>query len=140
LLIYNWNKLGARGIKYKDMNLEKWPSLNKRVKLCGALSDPQRWLILEWLLKAEVPCAVGEIVKGLNLPDAAVSRHLQQLQQAGLVHRRRQGRFIYCQPRMKPLMELSAFIQKIIGQGEEKCVSPLLWPQAESLWDCEYRP
>jgi DNA-binding transcriptional ArsR family regulator len=55
----------------------------------GALSDPTRVRILEVLDRA--PQRVGDIAEALASQHSTVSRHLQVLFTAGLVHRRREA-------------------------------------------------
>ena len=92
--------------------------LNRRVALCRTLSDPQRWLILEWLLKRGThdPCPVGELAGQLKIADATVSHHLQQLEQAKLITRRKQGRFVYCKAQVKALAQLAGFMLQFSGE------------------------
>lgn len=52
-----------------------------------ALGDPTRVRILDVLARGEQP--VGHIASALNTQQSTVSKHLQVLFHAGLVHRRR---------------------------------------------------
>ena len=65
----------------------------------AALADPTRLAIVERLL-AEGELAVGDIARPFAISPAAVSRHLQVLERAGLVERRiaRQWRLIRVAP------------------------------------------
>lgn len=65
----------------------------------AALADPTRRAILERLL-AEGELTVGAIAAPFRISTPAISRHLQVLEQAGLVERRveRQWRLIRAQP------------------------------------------
>ncbi len=58
-----------------------------------ALSDPTRRSILRKLSKRER--AVGEVAESYSMSLAAISKHIQSLEKAGLVSRRREGNFSY---------------------------------------------
>ena len=58
-------------------------------KICDALADPTRILILYCL--AEQPHPVGVLGKILDLNQPTVSRHLQVLRERGLVFANREG-------------------------------------------------
>jgi DNA-binding transcriptional ArsR family regulator len=58
-----------------------------------ALSDPTRRSILRKLARRER--AVGEIAESYSMSLAAVSKHIQNLERAGLITRRRDGSFSY---------------------------------------------
>lgn len=64
----------------------------------GALSDPTRRAIIARLARG--PETVGELAKPFDMSLAAVSKHLQLLDRAGLVERIRKGRSIEC--RLQP--------------------------------------
>lgn len=58
-----------------------------------ALSDSTRRSILKRVARRER--AVGELARTYSMSLAAVSKHIQSLERAGLVTRRRQGNFFY---------------------------------------------
>lgn len=58
-----------------------------------ALSDPTRRSILRKVSKRER--AVGELAESYSMSLAAVSKHIQSLERAELVSRRREGSFSY---------------------------------------------
>jgi ArsR family transcriptional regulator len=60
-------------------------------RIARALADPQRFAILEMLASAdEVACKV--LVRKCAVTQATISHHLKELQFAGLVDGRREGR------------------------------------------------
>ena len=72
--------------------------------LFAALADPTRRAIVARL--AEGPKTVGELAEPFETSFAAVSKHVQVLDSAGLVSKQRDGRRILCtlQPdRLRPL-------------------------------------
>ena len=74
----------------------------------SALSDPTRRGILEFL--AEGDLSVGELVEEFSITQSAVSRHLQVLEHAGLVTRRREGQRRLCRLQTEPLREATDWI------------------------------
>jgi len=58
-----------------------------------ALSDSTRRSILKRVARRER--AVGDIARTYSISLAAVSKHIQSLERAGLVTRRREGNFFY---------------------------------------------
>lgn len=112
-------------------------SLKRRVSLCRALSEPQRWLILQHLLEKDEACIVGELVARLKIAHATVSHHLQQLELAGLITRRRRGRFIYCKAQRNSLGELAGLFQQLSGHifvDNENPQPALSWSDSSFVW------
>jgi DNA-binding transcriptional ArsR family regulator len=62
-------------------------------RVCPALGDPKRLLILYALVKG--PLCVNELAQGLDLSQPTVSRHLKVLRERGLVNTERSGTTIY---------------------------------------------
>jgi DNA-binding transcriptional ArsR family regulator len=74
----------------------------------GALADTTRRRIIGRLARG--PLAVGELAEPFVISLAAVSKHLDVLERAGLVLRKRDGRFQHCHLTARPLDDASAFI------------------------------
>jgi DNA-binding transcriptional ArsR family regulator len=75
-------------------------------KIFRALADPSRRAILESLTRGEA--AVKDLTARFDISQPAVSQHLAQLKDAGLVNDRRAGRCIYYRMEpcgMKPLID-----------------------------------
>jgi len=64
-----------------------------KAELCKTFSDPNRLIIINELRSGEK--SVGELVQTLQMPQAAVSRHLAILRNKGVVSARREGTSIY---------------------------------------------
>jgi ArsR family transcriptional regulator len=62
-------------------------------RLCGALADPKRILILYSL--EEGPRNVTDISDALQVPQPTVSRHLKTLRERGLVQSTREAQSVY---------------------------------------------
>ncbi|PJK28734.1 ArsR/SmtB family transcription factor [Minwuia thermotolerans] len=63
-------------------------------RVFGALADPTRRAILTRLNRGEA--TVGELAEPFDMSMPAITKHLNVLQQAGLIHRRRDGRMKRC--------------------------------------------
>lgn len=75
-------------------------------RIFHALADPSRRAILESLTLGEA--SVNDLTARFNISQPAVSQHLANLKNAGLVNGRREGRRVYyrVEPRgMKPLID-----------------------------------
>lgn len=74
----------------------------------SALSDPTRRAIIGLLADKEL--SVGEVVENFELTQSAISRHLDVLENAQLVVRRRDGQRRVCSLNAEPLAELSEWL------------------------------
>lgn len=76
--------------------------------LFKALSDPTRRGILSTLRTSER--TVGELADPLPISLAAVSKHVQVLEDAGLIDRRVEGRRHVCSLNPEPLAQVDAWL------------------------------
>jgi DNA-binding transcriptional ArsR family regulator len=63
--------------------------METQLHLFQALADPARLKIVETMRKGE--CAVGDLVKRMDIQQSGVSRHLRILTEAGIVQMRPDG-------------------------------------------------
>jgi DNA-binding transcriptional ArsR family regulator len=77
----------------------------------AALADGTRRHLLERLATADR--AVGDLMTGLDISQAAVSQHLRVLREAGLVTARKEGRHRYYQLRPAALTELRDWLDEL---------------------------
>ncbi len=75
----------------------------------SALADPTRRAIVGLLSESEL--SVGEVVDNFELTQSAISRHLDVLEHARLIERRREGQRRICSLSAEPLEELSDWLQ-----------------------------
>ncbi len=75
-----------------------------------ALADPTRRGMLADLALGEKP--IGELARPYAISFAAASKHVQVLEQAGLVARRKAGRQQLCRLRAEPLAEAEAWLKR----------------------------
>jgi uncharacterized protein YndB with AHSA1/START domain/DNA-binding transcriptional ArsR family regulator len=101
----------------------------------GALSDPTRRFLLERL--TEGSATVGELAEPLDLSLAAVSKHLQVLERAGLVSRTRDRRFRPASLDARPLVGAvlwlrgyDAFLQESFDALERQLAASVTLPIA----------
>ena len=85
-------------------------------KTMKALSDPIRREILT-LLKDGCKAA-GDIAGQFDISDAAVSRHLSVLKEAGLIRDTREGKFIYYDLNASVLEEILLWISDLKGEND----------------------
>ncbi|TQV86119.1 winged helix-turn-helix transcriptional regulator [Exilibacterium tricleocarpae] len=74
----------------------------------SALSDPTRRAIIALLANEEL--SVGEVVDQFSLTQSAITRHLDVLERAQLVQRRREGQRRICSLQCEPLAELHEWL------------------------------
>ena len=74
-----------------------------------ALSDPTRRAIVGFLREEEM--SVGEVVDRFELTQSAISRHLDVLENAQLIKRRRVGQRRVCSLSALPFYELSEWLE-----------------------------
>ena len=75
-----------------------------------ALADPTRRTILATLRRGERPVSVLAAPHKMSLP--AVMKHLQVLEQAGLVRQKKNGRVRQCHLSAKPLRQAEAWLSR----------------------------
>lgn len=70
----------------------------------AALADPTRRAILARLVEGE--CSVSELADPFDMSMPAVSKHLQVLERAGLVSRRKEAQWRHCRLDATPLKDV----------------------------------
>jgi len=76
----------------------------------GALADPTRRRILDRLARGDA--TVGELAEPFDMTRPAISKHLDVLERAGLVHRIPDGRVNRCRFDGAPLSEAVALMER----------------------------
>ncbi len=67
----------------------------RRAAILKALADPRRFELLERIAKAACPLGCAEALAALAVSPATLSHHVKELEAAGLVQVRREGKYIY---------------------------------------------
>jgi DNA-binding transcriptional ArsR family regulator len=76
----------------------------------AALADPTRRAILARLLAGE--CSVTDLAEPFDMSMPAVSKHLQVLERAGLIARRREAQWRHCRIEGGPLKEVAEWAER----------------------------
>ncbi|MGA9670178.1 MAG: metalloregulator ArsR/SmtB family transcription factor [Terracidiphilus sp.] len=65
----------------------------RRAAILKALADPRRFELLEHIAKASCPLGCAQALAALPISAATLSHHIKELESAGLIHVRREGKF-----------------------------------------------
>ena len=65
----------------------------RRTAILKALADPRRFELLERIAKAGCPLGCAEARAALPISAATLSHHIKELESAGLIQVRREGKF-----------------------------------------------
>lgn len=76
----------------------------------GALADSTRRSIIEQLRQGSA--TVSELAEPYEITIQGVSKHLNKLERAGLVRRRREGREVWCELMIEPMRQASSWIEE----------------------------
>ncbi len=87
------------------------------VSALGALANESRLAVFRLLVRRGLPgFTPGELTERIDIPAPTLSFHLKELQRAGLIASRREGRFLYYSANFTAMQELIGFLT-------EKCCS-----------------
>jgi ArsR family transcriptional regulator len=89
----------------------------RRTALLKALADPKRFELLQRVAKASCPMACMEARTALAISPATLSHHIKELEAAGLVEVRREGKFHYLSLRAGVLDGLIATLDSLRSSG-----------------------
>lgn len=84
----------------------------------GALANPRRRQIVTLLARRER--SVMSIASEFNISQPAVTKHLNVLERAGLIERRREGRTRQCSLRLEQLALPEAWVESVHRHWEER--------------------
>jgi len=96
-------------VKYNEQSLDE---------VFSALGDPTRRAIMAQLSSGDL--SVSEIAAPHEMSLPAVSKHLNVLENAGLIRRLKQGRVISCKLTPEPLQNASAWLEDYTAFWEER--------------------
>ena len=86
----------------------------RRTTVLKALADPNRFELLQRIANSKCPLGCSEALSALAISPATLSHHVKELQTAGLVHVKREGKFIFLSLRPGVLEELIAGLSGLI--------------------------
>lgn len=94
--------------------------IDTAVSLLGALAQGSRLALFRLLVqKGPEGMAAGEIAERLGVAPNALSFHLKELSNAGLLKSRQEGRFIYYAPDFKAMNGLIAYLTENCCAGSQ---------------------
>ncbi len=67
----------------------------RRTAILKALADPHRFELLEEIAKAGCPLGCSQALSTLSISAPTLSHHIKELETAGLIEVRREGKFAY---------------------------------------------
>ena len=85
----------------------------RRTALLKALADPKRFELLERIAKASCPLGCMEARSALAISPATLSHHIKELETAGLITIRREGKFHFLSLRPAVLEALVATLSSL---------------------------
>jgi ArsR family transcriptional regulator len=80
----------------------------QRALILKALADPRRFELLQQIAKAGCPLGCAQARAALPISAATLSHHIKELETAGLIDVRREGKFHYLSLRVGVLASLAA--------------------------------
>jgi ArsR family transcriptional regulator, arsenate/arsenite/antimonite-responsive transcriptional repressor len=80
----------------------------RRAAILKALADPRRFELLERIARAQCPLGCSEALTALKISPATLSHHIKELETAGLIEVRREGKFAFLALRSGVLDSLAA--------------------------------
>lgn len=82
----------------------------RRTAILKALADPRRFELLEKIAKAGCPLGCSEARAALPISAATLSHHIKELETAGLIDIRREGKFHFLTLRPGVLKSVSTLL------------------------------
>jgi ArsR family transcriptional regulator, arsenate/arsenite/antimonite-responsive transcriptional repressor len=79
----------------------------RRTAILKALADPRRFELVERIAKANCPLGCAQALAALPISAATLSHHIKELETAGLIQVRREGKFHFLTLRPGVLESLS---------------------------------
>src|SRR5580658_2124601 len=93
----------------------------RRTAILKALADPRRFELLQKIAKAGCPLGCAEARAALPISAATLSHHIKELETAGLIDVRREGKFHFLTLRPGVLRGLSTLLG---GLESDPCPRP----------------
>ncbi len=84
------------------------------VRVLAALSDENRFRIVELLSQGHAECSCGSIGKSLGLSPSLISHHLSVLEAAGVIERRKNGLWTHNRLRRDELSRHLAVLERLL--------------------------
>jgi ArsR family transcriptional regulator len=85
----------------------------QRTAILKALADPKRFELLERIAKAPCALSCSAVLPALAIAPATLSHHIKELESAGLIQVRREGKFHFLAVRPGVLEALAGMISSL---------------------------
>ncbi len=85
----------------------------RQTAIFKALADPHRFELLLQIAKARCPLGCSQALSALSISAATLSHHVKELEMAGLIDIRREGRFAYLSLRPGVLESVAASLRAL---------------------------
>jgi ArsR family transcriptional regulator len=92
----------------------------RRTAILKALADPRRFQLLERIATSDCPLGCAEARAALPISPATLSHHIKELETAGLISVRREGKFHFLTLRPGVLQGLIAILASLDGAASHK--------------------
>jgi ArsR family transcriptional regulator len=89
----------------------------QRALILKALADPRRFELLEKIAKAGCPLGCAQALASLSISAATLSHHVKELELAGLIEVRREGKFAYLTLRPGVLPAIAGLLTSLESAG-----------------------
>jgi ArsR family transcriptional regulator, arsenate/arsenite/antimonite-responsive transcriptional repressor len=89
----------------------------RQTAIFKALADPHRFELLQQIARAGCPLGCSQALTALSISAATLSHHVKELESAGLIDIRRQGKFAYLTLRPGVLQSLAAALTALETAG-----------------------
>jgi ArsR family transcriptional regulator, arsenate/arsenite/antimonite-responsive transcriptional repressor len=89
----------------------------RRTAVLKALADPHRFELLERIARAGCPLGCAQALSALSISAATLSHHVKELEAAGLIDIRREGKFAYLTLRPGVLQSIAAVLAALETAG-----------------------
>lgn len=93
----------------------------RSIAILKALADPRRFQLLECIAAAGCPLGCAEARAALRVAPATLSHHIKELETAGLIAVRREGKFHFLTLRRGVLEALASGLASL---ARESCAEP----------------
>ncbi len=85
----------------------------RRTAILKALADPHRYELIERIAKASCPLGCAQVRAALPISAATLSHHIKELETAGLIAVRREGKFHFLSLRPGVLAAVAAALSAL---------------------------
>jgi len=89
----------------------------QRADILKALADPRRFELLERIAKSNCPLGCSQALSAMPISPATLSHHIKELESAGLVEVRREGKYAFLSLRPGVLAALASGLSLLETAG-----------------------